>query len=537
MKTALTACLCLATHAWADTYPRQPGIDAVHYVFRLELSDSSDEIRGEASIDLRFVRAGVTEVALDLASAAGAGGKGMAVSEVRTGGDAIPFIHQADRLRIALATPPAAGRLLRFTIRYRGIPASGLRIGPNKYGERTFFSENWPDRARQWLPMIDHPYDKATSEFIVTAPAIYQVVSNGLLVEETDLGDGRRLTHWKQSVPIASWLNAIGVAQFTSRHFGIAHGIPLETWVFHQDREAGIGAFDRVVRQSIDFYSDHIGPYPYEKLGNVEAAGLNGGTEHASAIFYGEKSITGKPVDGLVAHEIAHQWFGDAVTEKDWDDVWLSEGFATYFTLLFTEHYQGRDAFVAGLERSRTAILALETKNPGMAVAHDNLSDMRKVLNQIVYQKGGWTLHMLRGLMGTENFWEGIRDYYARYRDGNASTADFRQVMERHAGVDLTWFLDQWLRRAGSPSIEGGWRFDAKTGRIEIELAQTQAGEPYRLPIEFSVVSGEGIPARIEKVEMRERRQTFSMAAGKEPVSVRMDPNTCLLARMHFMKR
>jgi len=182
----------------------------------------------------------------------------------------------------------------------------------NKYGERTFFSANWPDKARQWLPMIDHPSDKATSEFLITAPARYQVVANGLLEEEIDLGDGRRLTHWKQPVPIASWLNNIGVAAC----------VPPETWVFHQDREAGIRTVETPTRQAIEFYSDRIGPYPYEKLADVEASGMDGGMEHASEIFYGEKSVANRPAFSLVAYEKAHQWFGDSVTEKDWDDVW-----------------------------------------------------------------------------------------------------------------------------------------------------------------------------------------------------------------------
>ena len=132
----------------------------------------------------------------------------------------------------------------------------------NKFGDRCFFSVNWPDLARQWLPTIDHPYDKATSEFIVTAPAKYQVVANGLLYEQIDLGDGRRTTHWKQSVPIATWLDDIGVAQFASRHFGKAAGVPLETWLFPQDREAGIVSLEEPTRQAIEFYQRSCWPVP-----------------------------------------------------------------------------------------------------------------------------------------------------------------------------------------------------------------------------------------------------------------------------------
>jgi aminopeptidase N len=530
----LLLAILAALYVAADTYPRQTGIDAQHYVFRLTLSDDSDEIAGDATVELRFTRDGVSEFALDLASAHDR--KGMTVSDVTASGVKVQFAHRDDRLVITLPSAPKPGELRQFRVRYRGVPADGLRIGTNKFGERTFFSQNWPNLARQWLPIVDHPYDKATSEFIVTAPIKYQIVANGVLQEESDLGDGRRLTHWKQSIPIASWLNAMGVAQFTSRHFAKVHGIPLQTWVFHQDREPGMVTFETPVRQAMEFYIDHIGPYPYEKLANVEAAGLRGGTEHASAIFYGEASVTNRPATNLVAHEIAHQWFGDSVTEKDWDDVWLSEGFATYFTLLTTEHYEGRDAFVAGLKRSRETILSLEKKNPEMAVRHKNLDDMKKVLNQMVYQKGGWTLHMLRGQIGDSKFWAGIRDYYLRYRDSNASTDDFRKVMEENSGTDLAWFFEQWLNRPGSPVVEGGWRYDAAEKKIKIDLVQTQGGSAYRLPLQIGI-STEGVAqARVEKIEMTTKDQRFEIAAEKEPASVTLDPGTWVLMEERFSK-
>jgi aminopeptidase N len=516
MARFLLAAFLSAIQLAGDTYPRQLGIDAQHYIFKLTLSDSTDEITGEATAEFRFVRDGVAEVALDLAAS-------MKVSEVSSSGARLEFTHPSDRLVIPLASPPHSGDLRKFTILYHGTPTSGLRIGTNKYHDRTFFSQNWPDLARQWLPIIDHPYDKATSEFLITAPAKYQVVANGLLQEETDLGDGRRLTHWKQSVPIASWLNAIGVAQFASRHFAPVHGVPLETWLDYQDREAGIVTFEGPAREALEFYIDHIGPFPYEKLANVEAAGVSGGMEHASAIFYGEKSVTNEPATNLVAHEIAHQWFGDSVTEKDWDDVWLSEGFATYFTLLCTEHYEGREAFVAGLKHSRDVIFATEKKIPGVAVRHDNLSDMKKVLNQLVYHKGGWTLHMLRRQIGTNQFWAGIRDYYQRYRDASASTDDFRRVMEENSGQDLRWFFHQWLDRAGSPVVEGIWRYDAVGKTVGIELSQKQEGEAYRLPLEIAVAG------RIEQIEMTQKTQRFEFITEKETSSVVLDPDTWLL--------
>lgn len=520
----------------ADTYPRQPRVDVQHYTFRVTLRDDSDEIAGEATADIRFVTEGVTEFALDLASAAN--GKGMTVSGVTVGGAAAMFTHEKDRLRITLDPASKAGERRQFTIRYGGVPAGGLRVGPNRHKDRTFFSLNWPDKARQWLPVIDHPYDKATSEFLVTAPSRYQVVANGLLLEETDLGEGRRRTHWKQSVPIATWLNALGVAPFASRHGGQVKGIPLQTWVFPQDRDVGLRALEGPARKALEFFSEYVGPYPYEKLANVQATGFSGGMEHASAIFYDENSVTGRPTASLVAHEIAHQWFGNSVTEKDWDDVWLSEGFATYFALLFTEHYDGREAFVAGLKRSRETVLAAERRNASLAIVHDNLSDTRRVLNALVYQKGAWVLHMLRGHLGDEKFQAGIREYYKRYRDGNASTDDLRGVMEETSGQELAWFFKQWLRRAGSPVVEGTWRYDPEAKRVAVELTQTQGGDAYRLPLAIGVVQDRAGPVRVVKGEMTQREQRFEIAADKEPTEIILDPQTSVLLQVKkFGKR
>jgi aminopeptidase N len=522
----LLLCVSIAHGLAADTYPRQPRVDALHYVFRLTITDLDDEILGKSTVTLRVSSPDVKEVALDLIKAAG--GKGMTVAGVTCGESPVPFSHDADRLRITLTSPPAAGSEISCTTTYRGTPGGGLRMINNIHGERTAFSENWPNNARHWLPMIDHPYDKATGEFIVTAPAHYQVVANGVLAEELDLPDGLRRSHWIQGVPISSWLYAVGAARFSVHHVGVVKGVPLQTWVFPQDREKGYPLFEATSRRAIEFFSEWIGPYAYEKLANVEAAGMSGGTEHATAIFYGEKGVTvGR---APVVHEIAHQWWGNAVTERDWDDVWLSEGFATYFTLLFTEHDEGRDAFVLGLKQSRERVLDLEKRSPDTPVVHRNLSDMKKVLNQLVYQKGGWTLHMLRALIGDDAFWNGIRDYYRRYQNRNASTEELRRVMEEASGRDLGWFFAQWLNRSGVPRLEGSWRWDAAGKAVEVTLAQTHPGAPYRLPIEI------GVAGKVERVELKDARAVFRIGSDSEPVAVTLDPATWLLAETTFGK-
>jgi aminopeptidase N len=527
---ALTVAITTASMApAADTYPRQLGVDALHYVFRLTvLVDASTEIQGNATAIFRLTRDGVREIAMDLASPT-TGGRGMTVAEVQRDGTPVAFSHRDDRLVLPVSADARTGREITFRITYKGIPASGLRIIDNIHGERTAFSENWSNRARQWLPMIDHPYDKATGEFIVTTDARYQVVANGALMEQLDQPDGRRRTHWRESVPISSWLYAIGIARFALKHDGDVHGVPLQYWVFPQDAAKGYALFDQDARASFEFFTERVGPYAYEKIAHVQAAGLGGGTEHASNIFYGEKSIASG--SGPVVHETAHQWFGNAVTERDWDDVWLSEGFATYFTLLYTEHARGRDAFVDGLRRSRATVLRLEAQSPDTPVVHRNLDEKtQRVLNQFVYQKGGWALHMLRGLVGTDTFWRGIRAYYQEFFNLNASTDDFRQVMERAAGRDLSRFFMEWLNRSGVPKLEGSWRYDAAAKKIVVSLSQTQTVDPFAFPLEIGVVATPGALPRIERVEMSAREATFTIDVAAAPASVTLDPNVWLLA-------
>ncbi|HEX9186793.1 MAG TPA: M1 family aminopeptidase [Vicinamibacteria bacterium] len=528
---AVLAAGLAAAGAVADTYPRQPGVDVLHYAFRLTLSDDTDAIEGEATVAFR-AGAGLEALVLDLAEPrTDPAGRGMAVSAVTEKGEPLRFEHAASRLRVALGRPGREGERREVVVRYRGVPAAGLLVGKNKHGERTFFSDNWPDKARQWLPVVDHPSDKATSEMIVDAPAQYQVVSNGLLAEVTDVAPGRRLTRWRQSVPIAPWLTVLGVARFAVEHRAPWRGVPIETWVYPQDRDLGFAAFAEPTVAALEFFDARIGPYPYERLANVQANGVRGGMESATSILYGDDSVSGpeRRWDRVIVHEIAHQWFGNSVTEADWDDVWLSEGFATYFTHLFVAHAEGRDAFVEGLRADREAIREFDAKNPDYRIVHDRLADMSRVTTGPgTYKKGAWTLHMLRGVVGDEAFWTGIREYYRLYRDRNATTADFRRVMEEASGLELGWFFDQWLTRGGRLKVRGRWSWDGPAKSLRLDLEQTQAGPTYRMPIEVAVeADGEG--PRRERIDLRERRQAFAIPLDREPRAVVLDPRDFVL--------
>ena len=538
-RLATLVSLAAAPSVAFDTYPKNPGIDALNYAFRIELSDTTDAIVGEMTLDLRFLAPNVRSVRLDLATRDAAhGGKGMQVSAVTLDGAGVSFTHANDELLIPLTAAHAVQQRSRVVVRYSGTPASGLAIKKNRYGDRTFFSDNWPNKARQWLPTIDHPYDKATSEFIVTAPSHYQVVSNGLRVEVTDLPGERRLTHWRNSIPIVPWLFTLGVARFAVQRVETFEGKPIETWVYAQDRDAGFADFATPTRSVLAFFSDYVGQFAYEKLANVQSSTVSGGMEAASAIMYGENSVTGTRSvrwRNVVIHEIAHQWFGNAVTEADWDDVWLSEGFATYFTQLYIEHAYGRDEFVRGMLSSRQTVATFAAAHPDYTIVHRNLSRMEDVTSSHTYQKGSWTLHMLRGVIGDEAFQRGIRSYYEQHFNANATTADFRRAMEEASGRDLGWFFDEWLYKPGTLKVAGRWTYDARAKQVRIALDQVQTdGSVFRMPVEVAVNTSEQAAPTIHRVEMNAKANVFRIAVPSQPNDVRLDPNLWVLMDATF---
>jgi len=526
--------------AAADDYPRNPDVDVVHYAFHIELSDATDEIHGKARIRVAFRADGVDEVWLDLVGRRPGGEAGMTVTDAREGDRAIAWAHRDDRLVLRLPEPSVRGEQRLLSVEYGGKPADGLIISENRHGDRTFFGDNWPDRARHWLPTVDHVSDKATVEWTVDAPAHYQVVGNGRLTEETDLAPGARRTRWATEVPIPTKVMVIGAARFAVEYLGEVAGVPLQSWVYPEDRDPGFHDY-AIAERVLRFFEGHIGPFPYAKLANVQSRTRYGGMENASNIFYSERSVTGdRSREGLIAHEVAHQWFGDSVTELDWHHIWLSEGFATYFSQLYMEYTYGRDRLVEGMRAARQRVIRTYRQSPDLAVVAPSIDDLNELLNGNSYQKGGWVLHMLRKQVGDVAFWEGIRRYYREFRDSNALTEDFERVMEDVSGQELGWFFQQWIFIPGHPRLEGIWSWDATTRNVALELRQTQPGPAFRAPLELGIFqggAGRRTGPRIETVQLDEATETYTFRLDAEPTEVVLDPETWLLMEGEITRR
>jgi aminopeptidase N len=507
-----------------DNYKPDPLVDVTHYQFSLRLNDSTDIIEGTAEITVKF-RGAVRSFSFDLKNPTTAG-KGMEVTEVNLKKPGFSWDHSGNKLRITLAGPAAGNSELKVTINWKGVPADGLIISKNKFGDRTFFADHWPDRASFYLPVVNHPSDKATVEFKITAPSHYKVVGSGYLVEERTVTNGFTLTHWKEDVPLAVKVMAFAAAPFAVQLAGTQGNIPVTTWVFEKNAKEGFNDY-AVALKPLAFYDSIIGPYPYEKLANVQSKTIFGGLENAGCIFYSENSVTGQGrAENLIAHEIAHQWFGNSVTEKDWHHIWLSEGFATYMTSVYLEKRYGELKLRESMRSARDRVLRALERNPG-PVIDTTITDLMKLLSANSYQKGSWVLHMLRNKLGDEVFWKGMRLYYERFRDGNALTSDLENVMEEVSRSELGDFFHEWLYVPGQPNLKITTAEGSKKGTVDIVITQLQ-DHLFTFPLELQVEDKNG--SRIEKVIITGKETRFNVAASPDP-KIFTDPYVKLLFR------
>ena len=490
-------------------------IDVEHYRFQIQLSDENNKINGIATIFVAFLQP-AKEFSLNLIQQNG-NGKGMKVNEVK-GRNVAGFQQLDDHVIIQLKNSAASKSRDSFEIIYSGIPADGLIISKNRFGDRTFFSDNWPNRAQHWLPCNDVPSDKASVEFLVTAPVHYQVVSNGVQIEETNIDKTKKLTHWIEQTPISTKIMVIGVAQFAVIKTGDDNNIPVTAWVYPQNKENGVHDF-AVASDILQFFTQYIGSYPFQKLANVQSTTMFGGMENASAIFYDERAVNGKgTIEGTVSHEIVHQWFGDMATEKSFAHLWLSEGFANYLTNIYLEQKYGRDKMNKSLIEEREKVTSFSrVKNIPVV---DSVSELMDLLNANSYQKGSWILHMLRGEVGDVLFQKIVRQYYQQYKGNNADTRDFQLVAEKVSGKKLDWFFNQWLYQPGIPKINAQWKMQGTKVAVTVQ----QSGKNiFQFPLTIGYYAGDG-KMQSKKINVTKASETFLLSGNIKPSKMILDP-------------
>ncbi|HEX4589738.1 MAG TPA: M1 family aminopeptidase [Gemmataceae bacterium] len=474
------------------------------------------------------------------------------------GGSPIPFTHDGKHLDLDINWPAHQDPVVRIEYKVRD-PRAGLYFFQPSPAEPDVPSILWSQGEttdnRYWIPCLDNPNQKQSTEMFVTAPDGYEVLGNGRLAEKTPNGDGTAVWHWAQRQPHASYLITLVVGKFdVVREDWRGKEVSFYVPVGHK---ADIGRSFGRTRDMLDFFSRRFGiDYPWDKYTQVVVEQFTaGGMENTTATtlndyaLLDERALLDGDVDNLISHELGHQWWGDLVTCKDWAHIWLNEGFASYCEILWEEHRRGADDAALDLlgklhsaavdERSRK----IEMSRPIVDRRYPNPDSM---FDGRAYPKGAWVLHMLRTQLGDGVFWKGMRTYGNENRYKSVETSDFRKVMERVSGRDLERFFYDWTERPGHPVLNVTSTYLPDTKQVRVEVKQTHPGEAFHFPLPLTIQElTEGLPtprrpfnirdmqAELPEpvghanatAEVTEKDQVFFFNAGKRPGLIVVDPD------------
>ena len=515
-------------------------VDIQHIALVIEVDPAKRTVAGSVTLRSVVIAADTRAIELDAVE--------LVIEHVTVGGTPAAFRHDGRRLRIELPGPAAAGSALEIVVTYRGTPRRGLYfIAPDEgYPDKPVqvWTQGQDEDSRYWFPCFDAPNEKATSEVMVTVPPEMFAVSNGVLV--SDLNNGtRRTLHWRLDVPHSCYLVTLAVGDFAT----IAttwRDVPVVYYV-ERGREAAAQRTLARTPQMLELFSKLFGvPYPYPRYAQVFVADfIFGGMENTSAttltdsVLVDERAALDYDVDSLVAHELAHQWFGDLVTCRDWGEGWLNEGFATYSEYLWREHYEGRDAADLELEEWATSYFGEDSARYRRTIATKLFDEPIDIFDHHLYEKGGRILHMLRDVLGEAALFAALAYYLGKHRHGVVESRDLARAIEESSGKNVDWFFSQWvIDGAGHPELDVAIRWDADTKLATATVEQRQkvdARTPlFRIPtrLRFRVDGAD----RDVAIELTDAKHTFHIALDAEPTQAIFDPGRIVLGAIKVDK-
>jgi len=471
------------------------------------------------------------------------------VEAVTVDGRTAGFDNDGEKLRVVCPEPPLEGAKLEVAIRYACQPRRGLYfIGPNAdHPDRAMqcWTQGQDDDSRHYWPCIDHPIEKFTTEVICTAPAGNFVLSNGILRARDELPDGRVRWHYALEFPQPAYLVTLVAGPFVE----IAERAPRTgVDVFYYvppGREDDARRSFRRTPEMIDFFSERIGvPFAYPRYSQITVAEfIFGGMENTTAttltdlVLLDERAAIDHDVEGLVSHELAHQWWGDLLTCREWSEAWLNEGFATYFEYVWREHAKGRDEADLELLVDTDGYLneAGRYQRPVVCRQYD---EPIHLFDAHLYEKGGRVLHMLRHELGDAAFWRAIGQYARKHAHGSVETRDLARAIEEATGRNVDELLDRWIARPGHPELEGRWDWDEDRKLGTLRIAQKQPITPEAPPFKFSTAVRFEVDGREhdERVTVSEATHAFEVRLSARPTQVIFDPGDVVLKTIRLEK-
>ena len=519
-------------------------VDIEHIKIVVDVNVTGRAVQGAVTLRITALAAAVTSVELDAVE--------LSIASVAVADKPAKFSHDGKKLRITLPNRLLAGKTTTLHIEYAGAPRRGLYfIAPDAdYPSKPIqvWTQGQDVDSRYWFPCFDAPHEKATSEVVVTVPAQLFALSNGSLVSDRVRGKKRTL-HWRLDVPHSCYLITLAVGDFAAVQTKW-RDIPV-TYYAERGLEAAAQRTLARTPQMLELFSTKFGvAYPYPQYAQVFVSDfIFGGMENTSAttltdtILMDERAALDYDIDSLVAHELAHQWFGDLVTCRDWGEGWLNEGFATYAEYLWREHYEGRDAADLELDEWADMYFGEDAGRYRRTIATKMYQEPIDIFDHHLYEKGGRVLHMLRNVVGDDAFFKALGVYLRKHQFGSVESRDLARAFEAATGRVLDWFFDQWvIDGAGHPELRVEMSYDSKRQMAVVTVTQNQkidATTPlFRIPTNLRIVHGTGAKAstRDVPIELTEAHQTFHVPTATEPSHLIFDPGGVVLARCNVSK-
>lgn len=500
-RAALVVLLILSGLLAVTAQRRERTIDAwrpLHYDLDFNFDEQMSQITGaRAKVTVEVVAAAIDKVDFDFGD--------LTIDSVLVADKSAKFERTAETLNVLLPSAVKRGNKIDIVVNYHGHPKDGLIFAKDRDGNPSATGDNWPNRVHYWIPSLDHPSAKATVTYTIVAPQSYQVVANGKFIS---VFGNAAVSRWKfeetKAIPAYCMVVAVNQGALINSPY---KPVPLLYNVPQRDREYAPKGFS-VAAPALAYFTQTVAPFPYEKLALIIGATRFGGMENSSAIVFtnnlfdqrqtnfsapagSSDSVSARfgiptRIESVVAHEIAHQWFGDSVTESTWADLWLSEGFATYFAALFIQKHDGDAAFHEYMRDAAQRYFTFE--NQAKFPIHDTeTTNLMGLLNPNNYEKGAWVLHMLRSRLGDDAFFKGLRDYYNAHKEANATTEDLRAALEKSSGKDLKEFFTRWVYGSGHPRYQVQWSVDEAKNTATVTVNQLQDGDAFLDPLFFEM--------------------------------------------------
>jgi aminopeptidase N len=521
--------------------------DVQHYTIRTRFDVATKTVYGDTTVALKPLANGFQTFELDATD--------MEFESVRLEPDGkdLRWTKPANKLSITLDRSYSSAETISVRIKYSATPEKGLYFIPASPATRyrryakpaQVWSQGEPEENHYWFPCYDFPDDKATSEQYITTNANEVAISNGQLLETTNNADGTRTFHWKMDQPHSSYLISLVVGNY-SKITDSYKDVPVEYYTYPGTEAKARNAFGRTP-QMMQFFSERFGyEFPYKRYAQTIVANfIFGGMENITATTQADTEILSGAgddptlsVDNLVSHELSHSWFGDLATCKDWANLWVNEGFATFFEAAYKEHAVGRDAYMEEIRADAASYFSEDAYQYRRPIISSRYQTPVDIFDSTLYKKGGVVVHMLREVVGDEVFWKALNEYLNEFKYQNTDARDVQRVFERVYGKSLEWFFDQWLYKAGYPEIRVRHIYDPQTRSLTLNVEQTQTPDAltpavFRLPnveIEFGTTRGR----RTEKIDITKRAERFTFKLDSRPRMIVFDKGERILKKLDF---